>query len=199
MVSLEGDDLPTNDMLELLRTRRSVAPLAMSGPGPSGAELELLLTIAARVPDHGKLAPWRFIVFEGEWRAAAGHLIAQAFVEDNPGANEERVEIERQRLSHAPLVVGVVSCAAPHVKIPEWEQVLSAGAVCMNLVVAAKVMGYASSWLTQWYSYDRRVLNGLGLAPHEKIAGFVHVGSSAGAPEDRVRPVLSSITSRFQG
>jgi nitroreductase len=199
MVSLEGDDLLRNDMLDLLRTRRSVAPLAMSGPGPSGSELELLLTIAARVPDHGKLVPWRFIVFEGEGRAAAGHLIARAFVEDNPDANEERVELERQRLSHAPLVIGVVSRAAPHVKIPEWEQVLSAGAVCMNLVVAANAMGYAASWLTQWYSYDRRVLHGLGLAPHEKIAGFVHVGSSASAPQDRVRPVLSSITSHFQG
>lgn len=199
MLPPEGDDVPTNDMLEMLRTRRSVAPLALSGPGPTAAELELLLTIAARVPDHGKLAPWRFIIFEGDGRAAAGKLIAEAFQADNPGADAERVALERKRLSHAPLVVGVVSCAAPHVKIPEWEQVLSAGAVCMNLVVAAKAMGYAASWLTQWYSYDRRVLNGLGLAPHEKIAGFVHVGSSAAAPEDRVRPVLSSITSRFHG
>jgi len=97
------------------------------------------------------------------------------------------------------VVVGVVSCAAPHGKIPEWEQVLSAGAVCMNLVVAAKAMGYAATWLTQWYAYDRRVLEGLGLAPHEKIAGFVHVGSSSATPQERERPVLSSITSRYQG
>ncbi len=188
-----------DDTLDLLRTRRSVPPLALSGPGPTAGELELLLTIAARVPDHGKLAPWRFIVFEGEGRMAAGRLIADAFMADNPDADAERVELERKRLSHAPLVVGVVSCAAPHVKIPEWEQVLSAGAVCMNLVTAATAMGFAASWLTQWYSYDRRVLEGLGLAPHEKIAGFVHVGASSSAPEDRVRPVLASITSRFQG
>ena len=186
-------------MIELLRTRRSVPPLAMSGPGPSAAELDELLTIAARVPDHGKLAPWRFIIFEGDGRAAAGRLIAQAFLADNPDADPQRVELERKRLSHAPVVVAVVSCAAPHVKIPEWEQALSAGAVCMNLVVAAKAMGYAATWLTQWYSYDRRVLEGLGLAPHEKIAGFIHVGSSAATPEDRARPVLSSITSRYQG
>ena len=186
-------------MIKLLRARRSVPPLAMSGPGPSAAELDELLAIAARVPDHGKLAPWRFIIIEGEGRAAAGRLIAQAFLADNPDADPERVELERKRLSHAPVVVAVVSSAAPHGKIPEWEQVLSAGAVCMNLVVAAKAMGYAATWLTQWYSYDRRVLEGLGLAPHEKIAGFIHVGTSAATPEDRARPVLSSITSRYQG
>ncbi len=188
-----------NDTLDLLRTRRSVAPLALSGPGPTAEELELLLTIAARVPDHGKLAPWRFIVFEGEGRAAAGRLIAQAFQADDPDADAERVELERRRLMHAPLVIAVVSRAAPHVKIPEWEQVLSAGAVCMNLVTAAHAMGYAASWLTQWYAYDRRVLEGLGLASHENIAGFVHIGRSANVPEDRARPVLTSITSRYQG
>lgn len=186
-------------MIELLHTRRSVPPMAMSGPGPSAGELDELLTIAARVPDHGKLAPWRFIIFEGEGRVAAGRLIAEAFLREHPQAEAERVELERKRLSHAPLVVAVVSCAAPHEKIPEWEQVLSAGAVCMNLVVAAKAMGYASVWLTQWYAYDRRVLDGLGLAYHEKIAGFVHIGSSSSAPEDRVRPALSSITSRYPG
>ena len=171
----------------------------MTGPGPSAQELDLLLTIAARVPDHGKLAPWRFILFEGEGRAAAGRLIADAFQADHREADAERVELERKRMSHAPLVVGVVSCAAPHVKIPEWEQSLSAGAVCMNLVTGANAMGFAACWLTQWYSYDRRVLEGLGLAPHEKIAGFIHIGASASRPEDRVRPALSAITSRFQG
>jgi len=171
----------------------------MSDPGPSAGELDELLTIAARVPDHGKLAPWRFIIFEGEGRTAAGRLIAQVFQTDNPDADADRIEIERKRLSHAPVVVGVVSCAAPHGKIPEWEQVLSAGAVCMNLVVAAKAMGFAATWLTQWYAYDRRVLEGLGLAPHEKIAGFVHVGTTSATPQERERPVLSSITSRYQG
>ena len=188
-----------DDTIKLLGARRSVPPLAMSGPGPSAGELDELLTIAARVPDHGKLAPWRFILFEGEGRAAAGRLIAKVFQADNPDADVERVELEGKRLSHAPVVVGVVSCAAPHGKIPEWEQVLSAGAVCMNLVVAAKAMGYAATWLTQWYAYDPRVLGGLGLAPHEKIAGFVHVGSSSATPQERERPVLSSITSRYQG
>lgn len=197
--SPEDPSLRPDNMLDLLSTRRSVPPLALREPGPSAAELELILTIGSRVPDHGKLAPWRFIIFEGEGRLAAGELIARTFSADNPDADPERVEIERKRLAHAPLVIGVVSCAAPHVKIPEWEQVLSAGAVCMNIVTAAVAMGYGASWLTQWHSYDRRVLDGLGLAPHEKIAGYIHIGASPGAPEDRVRPVLSSITSHYKG
>jgi nitroreductase len=188
-----------NETLDLLRSRRSVSPIAMMGPGPSAAELESLLTIGARVPDHGKLAPWRFIVFEGDARLAAGRKLAEIFAADHPDADEERLALEHRRLALAPRVIAVVSCAGPHVKIPEWEQVLSAGAVCMNLVVAAHAMGYAASWLTQWYSYDPRALAALGLAEHEKMAGFIHIGRSPGVPQDRTRPVLSQITSRFNG
>lgn len=186
-----------NETIDLLSTRRSVAPVALDGPGPDAAELATLLKLAARVPDHGKLAPWRFIVFEGEARHRAGDIIAEVFRQDQPEAPPEKVELERKRLARAPLVVAVVSRAAPHVKIPEWEQVLSAGAVCFNLIVAAKALGFASSWLTEWYAYDRRVLERLGLAPHEKIAGFVHIGRAAAVPEDRVRPVMDEIITRF--
>ena len=188
-----------NELLSLLQTRRSVAPIALSTPGPDPTEVETLLGIAARVPDHGKLAPWRFILFEGAARLAAGEAIAAAFLADNPDAPADRVELERKRLAHAPLVVGVVSCAAPHVKIPEWEQVLSAGAVCTNLVIAAHAMGYAASWLTQWYSYDRRVIDRFGVAPHEKMAGFVHIGTALAKPEDRTRPVLCDLITRYPG
>ena len=188
-----------NDTLTLLQTRRSVAPIALSGPGPTKAELETLLAIAARVPDHGKLAPWRFVIFENEARLKAGEVIALVFLADNPGAAEDRVAIERKRLALAPVVVGVVSRAAPHVKIPEWEQVLSAGAVCENLIIAAHAMGYAGSWLTQWYSYDRRVLEKFGVAAHEKMAGFVHIGRASNLPEDRARPALDAIVTRYQG
>src|SRR5579885_2541758 len=125
------------DALQLLRTRRSVKPMELGGPAPSAAEIETLLTIAARVPDHGKLAPWRFIVFEGEGQARAGGLIARVYAEDNPQADEKRRELERRRLAQAPLVIGIVSRAAPHVKIPEWEQLMSVGAVAMNLTLAA--------------------------------------------------------------
>ncbi len=184
-------------MLQLLQTRRSVAPLAMRGPGPTSEELQTLLTIAARVPDHGKLAPWRFIVFEGAARERAGALIASVFQADNPHATPEALEIERTRLSRSPLVVAVVSRAAEHVKIPIWEQQMSAGAVCMNLTVAANAMGFVTAWLTEWYAYDRRVLETLGVTEHERIAGFLHVGHFDTKPEDRVRPDLADITTHF--
>src|SRR5262245_25357493 len=185
------------EALDLLKTRRSVKPIELTGPPPGPAELDTLLTIASRVPDHGKLTPWRFIVFEGEARAKAGELIAAVFKTANPHATSDQIAFERNRLARAPLVIAVVSRAAPHVKIPEWEQVLSAGAAAMNLVTAAHSLGFAASWLTEWYAYDRAVLDALGLAPNEKIVGFVHIGRATQPPEDRPRPPLGQIVSRF--
>jgi nitroreductase len=185
------------EALDLLKTRRSVKPIELAGPPPASSELDTLLTVASRVPDHGKLTPWRFIVFEGDARARAGEVIAAVFQQVNPQATADQVAFERNRLARAPLVVAVVSRAAPHVKIPEWEQVLSAGAAAMNLVTAAHSLGYAASWLTEWYAYDRAVLDALGLAANEKVVGFVHIGKAAQPPEDRPRPPLSEIVSRF--
>jgi nitroreductase len=185
------------DALELLTTRRSFKAVELAGPAPSAAEIDTLLTIASRVPDHGKLTPWRFIVFEGEARRSAGTAIAAAFRVKYPDAKPEHVEVERERLARAPLVVAVVSRAGPHVKIPEWEQVLSAGAAAMSLVLAAHALGYGASWTTEWYAYDRGVLDALGLAAHERIAGFIHIGRPPGRPEDRPRPPLDEIATRF--
>jgi nitroreductase len=187
------------DALQLLRTRRSVKPIELGGPAPSAAEIDTLLTIAARVPDHGKLAPWRFIVFEDESRLTAGEKIAAVFRAQHTDATPDQIEFERKRLARAPLVIAVVSRAGPHVKIPEWEQQLSAGAAAMNLVNAAYAMGYAASWITEWYAYDRAVLDALGLASNERIAGFVHIGRPAKPPEERDRPKLADIVSRFRG
>ena len=186
------------DALELLKTRRSVKPMELAGPGPNAAEIETLLTIATRVPDHGKLTPWRFIVFEGDARETAGETIAAVFRADHPEATPDQIEFERKRLARAPLVIAVVSRAGPHVKIPEWEQQLSAGAAAMSLVMAAHAMGYAASWITEWYAYDRRVLDKLGIAANERIAGFVHIGRPAKPPEDRERPKLADIVTRFR-
>jgi nitroreductase len=183
--------------LAFLARRRSVPPHLMTGAGPDAAELDTLLAIAARVPDHGKLAPWRFIVIAGDARERIGETIAAAFKADEPGADEARVATERRRLARAPLVVAVVSAARPHPKIPEWEQVLSAGAVCMNLVVAANLLGYATAWLTEWFAFDRRILDVLGLAPHEELAGFIHIGRASEVPADRQRPILSDIVTRL--
>jgi nitroreductase len=185
------------EALDLLKTRRSVKPIELSGPGPSAAELDAILTIASRVPDHGKLTPWRFIVFDGEARLKAGSAIEATFKADNPAATAGQIAFERNRLARAPLVVAVVSRAAPHVKIPEWEQVLSAGAAAMSLVLAAHALGYGANWITEWYAYDRAVLDALGLKDNEKIAGFVHIGTAAHAPEDRPRPPLTEIATRF--
>jgi len=185
------------DALEVLKTRRSVKPIELTGPGPAAAELDTLLTVASRVPDHGKLTPWRFIVFDGDARLKAGNAIEAAFKADHPDATADQIAFERNRLARAPLVVAVVSRAAPHLKIPEWEQVLSAGAAAMNLVTAAHALGFAANWITEWYAYDRRVLDALGLAPNEKIAGFVHIGRPAKPPEDRPRPPLTDIVTRF--
>jgi nitroreductase len=187
-----------SNSITLLQTRRSLKPVELVGPGPSPADLDTLLTIASRVPDHGKLTPWRFIVFEGESRLKAGEAIVAAFVAKYPDSKPEQIEFERKRLARAPLVIAVVSRAAPHVKIPEWEQVLSSGAAAMSLVIAAHALGFGATWITEWYAYDRSVLDALGLAPHEKIAGFVHVGRPTQAPEDRPRPALADIVTRFK-
>src|SRR5262249_24257762 len=185
------------DALELLKTRRSIKPIELAGPAPSAAEIETLLTVASRVPDHGMLTPWRCIIFEGQARLAAGESIVRAFCSKYPQAKPEQAEARRQRLARAPLVIAVVSRAGRHVKIPEWEQVLSAGAAAMNLVLAAHALGYGASWITEWYAYDRGVLDALGLAPNERIAGFVHIGRPREPAEDRPRPPLAAIASRF--
>jgi len=184
-------------MIDLLLTRRSVAPLQMTGPGPNSEELRSLLTIASRVPDHGKLAPWRFIIFEGEAMARAGEVFSAAHLQKHPDASDEALRIERMRFQNTPLVIAVVSKAAPHIKIPEWEQELSAGAVCMTMIIAANAMGFVTKWLTEWIAFDRDVAAALGLGPQERIAGFIHIGRSTEKPAERERPALSDIVTRF--
>jgi len=185
------------DAIELLKLRRSVKPREMSEPGPSPAELETILTIGARVPDHGKLTPWRFIVFEGGARVRAGEVIAKVFARKNPHATAADIDVEKHRLTDAPLVIGVVSFTKPHPKVPPWEQELSAGASAMNMVTAATALGYGACWLTGWFAFDRDVLDGLGLKADEKLAGFIHIGTQTKPNEDRPRPALSDIVTRF--
>ena len=185
------------DAIELLKTRRSMKPREMTGPGPSPADLDTILTIGARVPDHGKLAPWRFIVFEGDARARGGEVIAGVFAKKNPQATAAEIEVEKKRLTDAPLVIGVVSFTKPHPKVPAWEQELSAGASAMNIVTAATALGYGACWLTGWFAFDRDVLDGFGLKPDEKLAGLIHIGNVTGPNEDRPRPALSEIVTRF--
>jgi nitroreductase len=182
-----------NETMDLLSARRSTPANMLSEPAPDEEQLARLLTIASRVPDHGKLTPWRFIVIRGKARAHLGEAIAAVYAADNPQADEDRLEQQRGLLSRAPLVVAVVSRASPHPKIPEWEQILSAGAACQNLVIASNAAGFGANWITEWIAYDRRILESLGLSPEERIAGFVHIGTAQERMPDRPRPDLAEI------
>ncbi len=184
--------------LALLKSRRSVKPDLMSAPGPSPAQLEEILTIAARVPDHKKLVPWRFVVFEGDARRAFGERIAEACkAEDTMEPSEIRLEAERNRFMRAPVVVAVISRVSPKPGAPEWEQILSAGASAMNMCIAANAMGYATCWLTEWIAYSPRIREALALAENERVVGFVYIGTATSRPEERPRPALADVVSRW--
>ena len=177
-------------MLDLLLKRRSVSAKDMTGPGPSPAQIDQLLAAAHRVPDHGKLGPWRFVVFTGDARADFSAKLAAIYKEENPDTPEKLLAFQAELLTRAPLVIAVISTAGEHIKIPEWEQVLSAGAACQNLLVAAASMGFGAQWLTEWYSYNDKVKALLGMEPHHQVAGFIYVGNYNAVPEERVRPSL---------
>lgn len=186
--------------LELLLTRRSAKPAMLSEPGPTLAQLETILTAAARVPDHKKLVPWRFIVFEGEPRAMFGRVLLKAcLAEEKVTPSAARLETERTRLLRAPTVIAVVSRVTPTTGAPEWEQVLSCGAACFNLCLAANAQGFATCWITEWYSYSPGVRAALGLGTNERLAGFVYIGTAKEQQADRDRPQLAQIVSRWLG
>lgn len=180
-------------LVDYLASRRSIPAFQMGEPGPGKAEVEEMLTLASRVPDHGKLAPWRFIVYRGEERARISGELKTMALAKKPDLSEEMIKVEETRLSRAPVVVAVVSKAAPHFKIPEWEQQMSAGAVCLNLLMAANALGYASNWLTEWYAFDEAAYPLLGVEPGEKVAGFIHIGTAMVPPTERPRPELAEI------
>lgn len=186
----------TNATLDLLLKRRSVK--ALDGPGPTPEELDRILTIAARVPDHKQLVPWRFIVFEGDARRRFGDVLAQVITqEDKEAPSPVRLETERQRMMSSPVVVAVVSRVVDTVGAPEWEQVLSCGAACQNLCLAANAMGFGSLWVTRWYAYSSGVSAHLGLAANERIAGYIHIGTAREQQPDRKRPALAEIVTRY--
>lgn len=188
---------PSEDARRLLALRRSLSPDLMAAPGPDGATLSDILEIAARVPDHRKITPFRFLVIEGEARARAGEILAARFAANTPGATESQIETERRRFLRAPVVVAVVARIDPHHKTPEWEQMLTNGAVCFNLLCAASAHGFAGCWLTEWYGYEAGVAEGLGLVAGERFSGFVYIGSAREHPRERQRPVMADIVRHF--
>ncbi len=185
--------------LGLLLSRRSGSAKTMTGPGPTGDELQKILAAGARAPDHGKLAPWRFILFEGEGREHMGRLLAECLAASEQGISEERLAAERGRFLRAPVVVAVVSRVREAIPVPEWEQILSAGAVCQNLLIASHALGYVANWITEWCAYHPRVKERLGLKTGERIAGFVYIGASTVPLEERARPDLDSLITHFTG
>ncbi len=182
-------------VLGFLARRRSASAMALRAPGPTPDELSDLLTIAARVPDHGKLAPWRFIILEGAGKDAYAARL-EALAAARPDATRLISKLGKLRIP--PLGVAVISRTTPG-EIPEWEQLLSAGAVCTTLTYAALAMGYGANWITDWYAYDAGARAVLGLAGDERVAGFVFMGTAAEAPQERVRPDVAALTTRFEG
>jgi nitroreductase len=186
------DPLPApqadKSLLDMLALRRSVKVAHLAEPGPDAQTLTAILQIGARVPDHGKLGPWRFIILAGDDRRAYGDLVADLLRRRTPNMDKAQAELEAGRFARTPVVVAIVSSAGPHAKIPEWEQVLSVGAVCHNVMLAARGFGFGSVWLSEWSAYDREALALLGLNESEKLAGFIYMGTATQAPVERPRP-----------
>jgi len=183
--------------LELLQSRRSGSAKAMKGPGPSADQIRTLIACASRVPDHGKLTPWRFVIFEGEARAEFGEVLVRALKTTEPDASEERIKQEQGRFLRAPAVIAVISRVREGIPIPEWEQTLSAGAACQTLCITAHAMGFVANWITEWYAYHPVVREALGMKSGERVAGYIYLGHPAAELIDRPRPELSAIVTHW--
>lgn len=187
------------DQLDLLQSRHSVPALQLGEPGPDPQQLQTLLTLAMRVPDHGKLMPWRYVLLEGEARRELGRRLARMHLQRQPDLPERKQRKDEERYEHAPVVVTVIASLQPeHPKIPRQEQLLSAGYVAYNLLLGAQAMGFAGQLLTGWAAYDDEVAAMLGLSENECIIGFVHIGTPLREVPDRERPELTDKLTRWQ-
>jgi len=187
----------SNTVLDLLLQRRSVKLLGV--PGPTEEQLKTLLTAAARVPDHKAVTPWRFVVIDGDARESFGAMLAEVLMdEEKEPPSPVRLETERQRMMAAPVTVAVISRVKDVPGAPEWEQLLSCGAACQNLVVAANAMGFGCNWVTRWFAYSEGVRARMGLASSERIAGFIHIGTALARQPERKRPALDEVVSRWK-
>ncbi|MBB4659862.1 nitroreductase family protein [Parvularcula dongshanensis] len=190
---------PSDETLALLARRRSTPLQLLHEPGPDASQLDVILRIAARVPDHRKLVPFRFVVFEGTARGAFGDVLTKAALARDPDLSERKAGKDAALFVQAPVTVAVVSSVDREHKTPEWEQVLTAGAVCQNLLIAASAYGFAGQWLTGSAAYDATVRESLALEPNERIAGFLHLGTAAEQPLERDRPDMDAIVTRWEG
>lgn len=185
--------------LDVLNQRRSVPSRQLGEPGPSEAQLRDLLTAAIRVPDHGKLTPWRLVLIRGNARAKLGAALAEMHLRHEPEAPPSVIEKDRNRYSYAPLIVAVVArIEESHPKIPAQEQLLSAGLVAYNLLLGAQAQGFGAQWLTGWAAYDREAADLFGLAANERIVAFVHIGTAHEPAPERTRPALDPLVSEWR-
>lgn len=195
----KGKWLLASSVIDFMLGRLSPPIQELAAPAPSDDEIATMIKVAAHVPDHGRMTPWRFILYRGEARIEIGERLAALAAEREGPLNEVRLDKERTRFSRAPLVIGVVSSPRENPKIPDWEMTLSGGAAAMSLVFAANALGYASNWITNWYAYDEEGRRILGLAPHERVIGFVHIGTFRGTVTDRRRPDAAAIAADYAG
>lgn len=183
---------------DFLAKRRSISKTCLSEPGPTGDELIQLLNVATRVPDHRRLSPWRFIVLEGEARTRFGETLARVQSEEDPNVSEAAIADTKRLPLRAPTIIVVISSPDVTHKTPVWEQELSTGAVCYNLLLAANASGWAGCWLTEWMSYSDGVNSALNLTEHERIAGFIYLGTATHPPQERLRPDTSSLITHWE-
>ncbi|MEM7172349.1 MAG: nitroreductase [Pseudomonadota bacterium] len=193
LVSCYGND----DFAKALRLRRSTVANQLGEPGPSPEQLQQILTIAARVPDHRCLVPFRFIRITGAGRAELGERLARIYESANEDATPSQLDRERNRFTRAPVVICVVAKLDSEHKTPVWEQTLTCGAACHNLLLAASAHGFAGQWITEWYAYDANVHRELGLSEGEQVAGFVYLGTAQTRLQERARPDMEQILSDF--
>lgn len=189
----------SSSIIDFMLTRKSAPIPELNEPAPSDEEIRTMLTIASRVPDHGRLAPWRFILYRGAARDRIGEMLAARAEEREGPLTDGRRQQELARFSRAPLVIGIVSVPRENPKIPQWEMFLSGGAAAMNLVIAANAFGYGTNWITNWYSDDEEGRRILGLAPQERVVGFVHIGTFSGDAPERPRPDVDTLYSEWSG
>jgi nitroreductase len=188
----------TSSPLTLLKTRRSGKPRDMIAPGPDSSQMKTILNAAMRVPDHGKLAPWRFIEVTPDQRGAFATLLTDAYLSEKPEAGRLELESIAQFAAQAPALIIVLSSPVQGSKIPVWEQELSAGAACMNLLTAAHALGYVASWLTGWPAYSNTVRDAFG-GENDRIAGFIFIGTASRELDERPRPEPRAVASLWQG
>lgn len=192
--------MPDDHALGFLRDRRSVPAAQLQPPGPDGQQLRSIVATALRVPDHGKLVPWRLLELSGAAGARFGLALAELHQRIDPGVAAAALAKDRERFAHSPVVLAVIArIDATHPKIPAQEQLLSAGCLAYNLLLAAQAEGFGAQWLTGWSCYEPEVARLLGLADHEQLIGYIHIGQRGSEPPERHRPDVDAILAAWRG